>query len=61
MYEDGSIEYFRDIAKFCEGKDFVVRNVRDAVSKNKKYKKCEFSKIGLFGNNSTMVSTTIES
>lgn len=61
IYEDGTIEYFRDITKFCDDKDFVVRNVMDAVSKNKKYKKCEFSKIGLFANDSTRVSTTIES
>ena len=61
VYENGKVEYFRSISDFCKNKDFIERNVRDAVSKNKKYKKCEFSKVGLFDTDFLLkVPTTIE-
>lgn len=47
-YPNGDIEYFREISDFCEGKDFIERNVRNAISKNGIYKKCKFSKVYLF-------------
>lgn len=56
-YDDGVIEYFRDITEFCNrNKCFVARNVREAVSNNGVYKKCKFSKVSLFDIDSLMKS-----